>query len=36
MFVGGDVVPEDLLAELREVFPGARIWVLYGPTEAAR
>ncbi|MES1241816.1 MAG: non-ribosomal peptide synthetase, partial [Acidobacteriota bacterium] len=34
IFVGGDLVPPDLLAELREVFPGARTHVLYGPTEA--
>ncbi len=34
VFVGGDAVPPDLLAELREVFPNARVTVLYGPTEA--
>ncbi|HEX3131502.1 MAG TPA: amino acid adenylation domain-containing protein, partial [Thermoanaerobaculia bacterium] len=34
VFVGGDTVPPDLLADLREVFPAARIAVLYGPTEA--
>ncbi|HEY2739495.1 MAG TPA: amino acid adenylation domain-containing protein, partial [Thermoanaerobaculia bacterium] len=33
VFVGGDAVPAELLEELREVFPAARIWVLYGPTE---
>jgi acyl-coenzyme A synthetase/AMP-(fatty) acid ligase len=32
-FVGGDVVPADLWAEMREAFPGAELWVLYGPTE---
>ncbi|HYG62721.1 MAG TPA: amino acid adenylation domain-containing protein, partial [Thermoanaerobaculia bacterium] len=34
VFVGGDVVPSELLEELRETFPAARVWVLYGPTEA--
>jgi amino acid adenylation domain-containing protein/non-ribosomal peptide synthase protein (TIGR01720 family) len=33
LFVGGDVVPPELLAELPEVFPSAEIRVLYGPTE---
>ncbi|HEV2735420.1 MAG TPA: amino acid adenylation domain-containing protein [Longimicrobiaceae bacterium] len=33
-FVGGDAVPPDLLDEMREVFPGAEVRVLYGPTEA--
>jgi len=33
-FVGGDAVSPDLLDEMREVFPNARIRVLYGPTEA--
>ncbi|HYG63657.1 MAG TPA: AMP-binding protein, partial [Thermoanaerobaculia bacterium] len=33
-FVGGDAVPAELLARMREAFPGARITVLYGPTEA--
>jgi amino acid adenylation domain-containing protein len=32
-FVGGDRVPADLLAEMREVLPGAETHVLYGPTE---
>ncbi|HEX2094684.1 MAG TPA: amino acid adenylation domain-containing protein, partial [Longimicrobiaceae bacterium] len=32
-FVGGDAVPPDLLAEMREAFPGAEVHVLYGPTE---
>ncbi len=35
LFVGGDVVPADLVADLRKIFPQARIWILYGPTEAA-
>jgi len=35
LFTGGDAVPADLLADLRAVFPRARSWVLYGPTEAA-
>jgi amino acid adenylation domain-containing protein/non-ribosomal peptide synthase protein (TIGR01720 family) len=33
-FVGGDVVPAGLLREMAEVLPGARVVVLYGPTEA--
>ncbi|HEX9939641.1 MAG TPA: AMP-binding protein, partial [Longimicrobium sp.] len=32
-FVGGDRVPADLLAEMREALPGAETHVLYGPTE---
>ena len=35
VFVGGDAVAADLLAEMRSAFPGACINVLYGPTEAA-
>jgi amino acid adenylation domain-containing protein len=35
IFVGGDAVPADLLADLRQAFPAARVTVLYGPTEAA-
>jgi non-ribosomal peptide synthetase component F len=34
VFVGGDAVPTELLDDLRETFPAARTWVLYGPTEA--
>ncbi|HTG31557.1 MAG TPA: amino acid adenylation domain-containing protein [Thermoanaerobaculia bacterium] len=34
VFVGGDAVPADLLEDLRQTFPAARVWVLYGPTEA--
>ncbi|MET0397259.1 MAG: amino acid adenylation domain-containing protein [Longimicrobiaceae bacterium] len=33
--VGGDAVAPELLAEMREAFPGAEVRVLYGPTEAA-
>ena len=33
VFVGGDRVPDELVTDLREVFPGADIVVLYGPTE---
>ncbi|HVR95755.1 MAG TPA: amino acid adenylation domain-containing protein, partial [Thermoanaerobaculia bacterium] len=33
VYVGGDVVPADLLADAREAFLGARVRVLYGPTE---
>ncbi|HEV3048761.1 MAG TPA: amino acid adenylation domain-containing protein, partial [Longimicrobium sp.] len=32
-FVGGDRVPADLLAEMRDVLPNAEAHVLYGPTE---
>jgi amino acid adenylation domain-containing protein len=34
LFVGGDAVPADLLADMRRVFPQAVSTVLYGPTEA--
>lgn len=34
LFVGGDAVPRELLAGMREAFPAAWIEVLYGPTEA--
>src|SRR4029077_10982123 len=34
VLVGGDVVPPELLADLRATFPRARVHVLYGPTEA--
>ncbi|HEX8272004.1 MAG TPA: non-ribosomal peptide synthase/polyketide synthase, partial [Longimicrobiaceae bacterium] len=33
-FVGGDAVPPDLPARMEAVFPCARVWTLYGPTEA--
>src|SRR6185369_11809752 len=33
VFVGGDTVPAELLEDLRETFPAAQVWVLYGPTE---
>ncbi|HZF12188.1 MAG TPA: amino acid adenylation domain-containing protein, partial [Thermoanaerobaculia bacterium] len=33
IFVGGDTVPAELLSDLRETFPEARLCVLYGPTE---
>ncbi|HEU0078958.1 MAG TPA: AMP-binding protein, partial [Longimicrobiaceae bacterium] len=35
VFVGGDAVPPELLAETRLAFPAAEIRVLYGPTEGA-
>ncbi|HEX7184129.1 MAG TPA: non-ribosomal peptide synthase/polyketide synthase [Thermoanaerobaculia bacterium] len=35
VFVGGDVVAADLLADMARAFPRARRWVLYGPTEGA-
>jgi acyl-CoA synthetase (AMP-forming)/AMP-acid ligase II/acyl carrier protein len=34
IFVGGEAVPADLLADLRRVFPAAGVRILYGPTEA--
>ncbi|MBV9788590.1 MAG: AMP-binding protein, partial [Chloroflexi bacterium] len=34
VFVGGDAVAPDLLDEIQDAFPKARINVLYGPTEA--
>ncbi|HLL46257.1 MAG TPA: amino acid adenylation domain-containing protein, partial [Longimicrobiaceae bacterium] len=33
LFVGGDLVPPELLADIRSVFPRAETRVLYGPTE---
>ncbi|MET0398102.1 MAG: amino acid adenylation domain-containing protein, partial [Longimicrobiaceae bacterium] len=33
--VGGDAVPPELPAAMREVFPAAAVRVLYGPTEGA-
>ena len=33
LFIGGDLVPNDLLKEMRETFLNARINVTYGPTE---
>jgi amino acid adenylation domain-containing protein len=30
---GGEAVPEDLLAALRQTFPQTQVWDLYGPTE---
>ncbi|MFL6335978.1 MAG: amino acid adenylation domain-containing protein [Pyrinomonadaceae bacterium] len=35
IFIGGDLVPAQLLEEMKVVFPRTRIEVLYGPTEAA-
>ncbi|MET0398037.1 MAG: AMP-binding protein, partial [Longimicrobiaceae bacterium] len=34
VFVGGDAVPPDLVEQMRRAFPAARLWVMYGPTEA--
>jgi amino acid adenylation domain-containing protein/non-ribosomal peptide synthase protein (TIGR01720 family) len=31
--VGGEAVQPELIAEMQRAFPGARTWVLYGPTE---
>jgi len=33
VFTGGDAVPADLLADLRDAFPRAAVRELYGPTE---
>ncbi len=35
LFVGGDAVSPELVAGMRDVFPAARIFVGYGPTEVA-
>jgi amino acid adenylation domain-containing protein len=35
LLIGGDRVPGSLLEEMRRVFPGRKIHVLYGPTEAS-
>ncbi|HEY0739781.1 MAG TPA: amino acid adenylation domain-containing protein [Herpetosiphonaceae bacterium] len=35
VLVGGDLVPPDLLRDMQAVFPGAQIYVAYGPTETA-
>jgi amino acid adenylation domain-containing protein len=34
LLVGGDMVPPDLLEDMRALFPAAQTRVLYGPTEA--
>jgi acyl-CoA synthetase (AMP-forming)/AMP-acid ligase II/acyl carrier protein len=33
IFIGGDLVPPDLLREMQEIFASSQINVLYGPTE---
>src|SRR5215470_17883485 len=33
VFVGGELVPSDLLREMRAIFKESRIEALYGPTE---
>jgi pristinamycin I synthase-3/4 len=35
VYVGGDAVPPELVDEARAAFPSARVWVMYGPTEAS-
>ncbi|HEX2187808.1 MAG TPA: amino acid adenylation domain-containing protein [Longimicrobiaceae bacterium] len=35
IFLGGDLIPPELLDQVRAAFPSARVWTLYGPTEAA-
>ncbi|HEX7184126.1 MAG TPA: amino acid adenylation domain-containing protein [Thermoanaerobaculia bacterium] len=34
VFTGGDTVPQDLLVDLPQMFPNARLRILYGPTES--
>ncbi len=34
VYCGADVVPPELLREMREIFPAAELRVVYGPTEA--
>jgi amino acid adenylation domain-containing protein len=34
IFIGGDIVPPDLLERIKKVFPAAQIYVLYGCSEA--
>ncbi|MDY7092408.1 MAG: amino acid adenylation domain-containing protein, partial [Acidobacteriota bacterium] len=34
IFLGGDRVPAELIRDTQEVFPAARVVILYGPTEA--
>ncbi|HYH80783.1 MAG TPA: amino acid adenylation domain-containing protein, partial [Longimicrobium sp.] len=33
VFVGGDAIAPDLLGEMRDAFPSAAVYVMYGPTE---
>ncbi|HEY2739695.1 MAG TPA: non-ribosomal peptide synthetase, partial [Thermoanaerobaculia bacterium] len=35
VFTGAEAVGRDLVAAMRQAFAGARLWALYGPTEAA-
>lgn len=35
VFVGGDLVPPDLVADMQRVFPAAELSIAYGPTESA-
>ena len=35
IFTGGDLVPTDLMPDVAEVFPQARLFIGYGPTEGA-
>jgi non-ribosomal peptide synthetase component F len=34
IFIGGDIVPPDLLERIQKIFPAAQIYVLYGCSEA--
>jgi amino acid adenylation domain-containing protein len=34
LFIGGDSVPDELLSDMRRIFPAARINMTYGPTES--
>ncbi|MET0396001.1 MAG: amino acid adenylation domain-containing protein, partial [Longimicrobiaceae bacterium] len=33
VFIGGDAIAPALLETVREVFPAAQVWAMYGPTE---
>ncbi|HEV2733203.1 MAG TPA: amino acid adenylation domain-containing protein, partial [Longimicrobiaceae bacterium] len=33
VFIGGDAIAPDLLEQVRDAFPAARVWAMYGPTE---
>jgi amino acid adenylation domain-containing protein len=33
VFIGGDAVPNELVKEILDAFPAAKVFILYGPTE---
>ncbi|MET0396200.1 MAG: amino acid adenylation domain-containing protein [Longimicrobiaceae bacterium] len=33
LFVGGEAIPPELPGQMQRVFPTARVWAMYGPTE---